>query len=408
MNNVQENIKAWLDGELDTAQSQQVSEAIANDPEIAKMADFYQLLSDEIRTVAVQPEVHGASKILEMVHGKKSWWQSLGKLRFGVVGLGLISALALSTLLLPQGREFGQNTSSKVTFDSVPIPSSSAAPPQSPGESNHQSLKGIQGFEEAKKREISQSAMDSAPWGGSRPENRDLYNQTQSKSGMTTSEAHKYMRPKLKRSSVLSMQVKDARQAREEAERSIKVVDGFILNASTSVEGDYTVVSIKAKVPEESFEKTMETLRGYGVVMSENTTGEDITAQVVESRTYVEQLADEEANLVKRLNATKSEVQKQMLRNEIRQVRMQLASWKAQAKVLTEMAEYSQINLTLKQPSQGPIGSSAEDTWSNSVAGLQKAGSAMLKFVIVLLVYSPIWLPVALISVLVYRKTKSA
>jgi anti-sigma factor RsiW len=70
MNNVQENIKAWLDGELDTAQSQQVSEAIANDPEIAKMADFYRLLSDEIRTVAVQPEVHGASKVLEMVHGK--------------------------------------------------------------------------------------------------------------------------------------------------------------------------------------------------------------------------------------------------------------------------------------------------------------------------------------------------
>lgn len=402
-----EHLKAYVDGELSPELAAEMESQIGNDPELDREARMLRALGEEIRGLAVPISPVAGEKTLRAV--KSTLWQRLAPVKWQIAGLGAISTLALAALLIApmaaQPREAAMRTPSFPSgadtaemAKNVPEPNY-ANPMGEPTED-----KSLNAAARAVEGERFRSSRDMNPQ--FRESSRRLMTSmgNKSASGMTTAKAHEFMRPKLIRSSDLEIKVNNAFEAHDSFQRTVRDWDGFVLNANVSTVEKTTRATLQVRVPEGRFEEALLALRKMGQVLRENSTGEDVTAQVIDSRTRVEILADEESNLVKRLAAAKSEQQRSVIRYELTRIRIELQSWKAQAKALDEQTKYSTLNVSFVSDGSSVSGGRFGETWSNATGALGGVGTGLGQMLIYVGVFSPIWLPLVLIGWLVYRR----
>jgi hypothetical protein len=91
---IREDLKAYIDGELDATRAAEVRAALESDPQLREEADQLKLLSQEIRQFAAEPQVFGLERTLHALRPRRPWWRSPARLSFA----GVAGALAVLTI----------------------------------------------------------------------------------------------------------------------------------------------------------------------------------------------------------------------------------------------------------------------------------------------------------------------
>jgi hypothetical protein len=98
------------------------------------------------------------------------------------------------------------------------------------------------------------------------------------------------------------------------------------------------------------------------------------------------------------------------IKDRLSSVRQEIESLHAQTAALKNTSELSTINLVLEQNpklnSPEPVSSWSDDTWTSALNGLRGTSQFLATIGIFLLVFSPIWIPLGLVGIWLYRKNR--
>lgn len=205
--------------------------------------------------------------------------------------------------------------------------------------------------------------------------------------------------PLLVRTGDLTVLVRSVTKAKADATNIAKTFVGYIEQSSASSDAnDVPTASLTLRIPEQKFELAMKGLRGLGKVLSESTTGQDVTAQVADTEARLKVMRAEEESYVGMLRTAKKVDEVLEIKDRLSNVRQEIESLDAQRKALRNQATYSTITLSLtesqvipKPPAQPGWFDTAWDGAKERASGL---GRWFAEVGMNLLVLAPIWVPV--------------
>lgn len=438
---VREDLKAYVDGELSPERAEEVRLAVEADTALQQEVQFMKLLSDNIREEAVEPEVIGAEKALELARKPRRRFPLW--LGYAAGGLAIIIFASVISPEFSQAKLAAKNSDLtalagperlKATFGAPPVATASSGASAGaggfgrPAVPEHAAAKAASGAvgEVPEARDFSGTDPTlSGPQNGA-----DAYTMTRENQVLGTNPsppakspaAGKYLLPppsnrKIIQNGDVEEVVPDVAIAQNQAAQIAASVGGFAENSSLSYSTQQIpTAAITLRVPAQFFGNVLQRVESLGKVTSNNVTGEDVTAQVADTDARVKELGAEEDDYVTMLRGARSIGQILEIKDRLSQVRQDLDSLKSQENALKDQSTLSTLNITFDQkpttapkpaPKPKPVEDRwAEDTFKSASDGLTAALHFLGRGVIVLFVYSPIWVPIAAIAWLVNRRVK--
>lgn len=401
MNDVREDLKAFLDGELSSERAAAVSEALAADPALREELEALRAIGEGIREIALAPPVEGYEETLAAVRRRLPVWRRV--LPYAAT-LGL--AVVLVAVLGPLIRDARIESDTAATVAMVP-------PSEMPrsGEVLSDGAKG-------EGRVAAPSSADEAEGmrGGASfraPEPPASSPDPAAKAAQRESTVPPAERLVIQNGDI-TLRVDDALGAKSRAMAMAEALGGFVESSGQSTRsGGLPVATVTLRVPARLFETALDRLRNIEEGAEEiagHTSGDDVTGQVADVEARLRVLRGEEEQYLTILQETRKIGDVLAVKERLSDVRQQIESLDAQQKVLRDQAALSTIVATFEQrESVGePAGPTnwASDTWSAAVNGLSLALTALGRAAIVLFVYSPIWIPVAVLAVWLVRRAR--
>ncbi|MCB0826940.1 MAG: DUF4349 domain-containing protein, partial [Armatimonadetes bacterium] len=180
-------------------------------------------------------------------------------------------------------------------------------------------------------------------------------------------------------------------------ENIAKSNSGYVESSNSNQYTDSKIASLTIRVDSKQFENVMARLRDLGEVVSESTSGEDVTAAIADYDARVKVLRIEEEQYRILLKNAKRLQDILDLKQRIGNVRMEIESYEAQLKSLKGMASLSTINISLKEAN--PDTKVVPSDWAggavNSASNALKAiGRFIGQTLIFVGILAPIWLPI--------------
>ena len=460
-----ENIKSYLDGELDLAQQTEVETHLRNDADLQRMADEFRSISDTLKTANVG-EPYGLEKLEERlakapeerrVSDKKIWriatWSSLGMACLVLIVMMPIFAQSKSSAsdAYADADSMGGATASAATPSEAPAVS---APPGLPQESakaktsdsavdgggltlNGKFSGGGRGDAEsagtppsvmngapdespstADKIDagVERKAETSAPSSSAKAplsEFRKSEPESDFKSNMRSIRDQRERNPStlndtphgiyLERSGQVQVKVDDLMRSVDEATGMVQSLDGFVVNHELQNEADGGDATMMLRVPTKNFNAAMNKLQEMGEVISVNSSSQDITTETVDNGARMISWADEEKRLVDALEKAKNENEKWRIRQELASVRANLESYRAVVKSLKERSEFSTINVTFLRGDKADKVGPGSSNWSGTAFKDAKSGLGSIGQVLgVILIYAGVFTPVWLPFLIAY------
>jgi hypothetical protein len=399
-----ENLKAFIDGELNPEEQTQVAQEINKDQDLAEMEKFFRLIGEEIKTSAVQPEVSGKEATLKRLQGVTSTDLAHGedlKLKLVATRLrwaGFAAAALALFIVLP--KMMGRMSASEEAGESTPPAKASMAKDAAPS------------MEKAAPSGTSDDLGRARELKGDQERN---YNSALDKtralpadpglSGGTTSIPG--MRPLMIRTATLSVLVKDLKKATQSASDTVQAMGGFVQSSNIlQQQGELGRAEIMLKVPEPKLEIAMSALRNLGEVTQEASNSDEVTGEVADVEARLKVLRIEEEQYVTMLRGTRRMGEILELKEKIGTLRQEIESLEAQRKALRAQTSYSTISLSLSErvEKNKPVtsGNWSEDTWNTATNALSAVGRFLGQLGIWSFIFAPLWLPVA--GIWLYRR----
>lgn len=381
MNDIREDLKAYLDGELADDRAREVADAIASDPTLQQEADLMKAMSETLKTMAAEPEVGGAQRTLDRVRSRPRRW-GLGQ--FAMMGGALAVALIAINLVKPGGPGSFESADTAVyremsTASPASEPASSTPLPAEEG--------GMPGRGGAAADKASSAATSPAP--------------------IVDVPA---LNPLLIRTANLWLKVASASEALAQAEQIAKAQGGFTTSTNHSkTEGTTPSATATLRVPVRNFESTLTALRKLGEVTQDQSNSDDVTTEVADIEARIKVMRAEEESYVTMLRAARRVGELLEIKERLSSVRQQIESLDAQRKALRSQASYSTINVTFTERPKAGEPKPADwsgDAWSNAVNGLMSVLRSIGQALIFAFVYAPIWLPILFAGWLIARRMK--
>lgn len=386
MNDIREDLKAYLDGELAADRAREVESALASDPALQQEADLMKAMSETLKTMATEPEVSGAQKTMQKVRGGRRWnlWQ------FGTMG-GAVALAVVAVAFFRGGG--GQADFARADRAETMAAAPASAPPA----------------EEFAKADMPSRGRAQGGAGGPQSAGKSLPALDKSMAtNLSDSAAAPSLNPLLIRTANLSIRVASAQGALVEAERIAKSQGGFTTGTHHSVtEGSLGMATATIRVPVRAFDATLNALRALGEVQLDESNSDDVTMQVTDIEARLKVMRAEEESYVTMLRAARRVGELLEIKERLSSVRQEIESLDSQRKALRNQASYSTINVTFTEKPRAGEPKPADwsgDTWSAAVNGLMGVLRALGQALIYLFVYSPIWLPIVLIGWFVSRR----
>jgi hypothetical protein len=437
---IQEEIKAFVDGELSPQLTESVRNEIERDPALAQQAAHYRLMSDAIREMAIEPKVAGAESALQRLQPR-----SLGR-RLAIIAVPVAIALVASVLfpVFAQAKfaaksvsafqavramsaarrpmeAFKEDRAVGATSDTTGTVTSAAAAPQAPVASD--------GAKFALKRNFASMAKASAPamggvGGAGGFGMRSMRHGLGAPGGAgraRASAAPPVAARMVVESGTLEMVVDDVPRAQSEAMNYAKSIGGFSSSSSLDTDSDSNVSSaeLTLRVPVARFEAAMEHLKKMAKsaadIKAVHVTGEDVTGQYADTTARVKVLRAEEDSYVQMLRNTRHLDDVLTVKDRLSDVRQQIESLQTQASTLADTSALSTIEITFRQrqkPAPKPAvvevvptdAGWANAAWTDAKSGMADATRVLGTWSIYLVVYSPLWIPLAFLGWLAARK----
>jgi hypothetical protein len=459
MNDIREDLKAFIDGELPEARAREVETAIASDPALLQEVHVMRMLGLEIKRAASEPEVTGATETLAKLRKPRFSFLRLPVLP---TAIGTLAIIGIAMIVYPLTQGAMESAKSETTDAKLPAAarkmvgadakssgfnpttneglndgggqgdqveaqdsgsSTSSTPPMGGGSAQTAApMSEKQDFAKrealsspgdaralAKNPTVAYRDMSPTDKGGAGGVKMDNYNHTLDSRGTTTPSEVLHKEPKLVRNAEMSVKVPDVQKAQDKIIDVAKKLHGFLSNTNLTTGVDKVPeCTVAFRVPVENFDAALIEIRSMGQVISENSKSDDVTAPLADQESRLVTLADQEKSLIAELEKTKDQNRKWQIRNRIADLRTELASIKAQYKALRDIADYSTINLTFRggpQSEDPKVGESwSGDTWTSAVNGSKGIGRFFGAIGIYLLAYAPFWLPILFIGWLIARK----
>jgi hypothetical protein len=178
---------------------------------------------------------------------------------------------------------------------------------------------------------------------------------------------------------------------------------GYVSNLQQSVDGlDRKSVTVTICVPISAFSTTMGMLESLGKVIEKRVSADDVTEEFVDVEARTRNLKATEERLRDHLTRTGKLEDIVKVEGEITRVREQIERFEGRMRFLEHRVAYSTIQVTIQEsPAAEPILAdtfSAAQVFSQAARSLVALGQALLVKGIWVLVWTPVWLPLALAS----------
>ena len=218
----------------------------------------------------------------------------------------------------------------------------------------------------------------------------------------------------------MRVSVADPAEAMRTVVQWAESMQGYVVNSnqwnSTSDGQTYINASVMVRIPAERLDEMMQKVRDLAAdpktgVLSETVTGEDVTAEYVDSQARLRNLKAAEAQLVELLDQAPDLEYTLDIFRELTEIRSQIEVLEGRIKYLEESAALSALSVEFVaeaslQPLQiGPWKPAgvAKEAIQTLVKVAQDVGTALIKFVII---WVPFLLPIGLIVYFVRKGAK--
>jgi len=400
MNEIREDIKAFLDGELSPERSTEVQAAIDSDPALREEVEFMRTLGLEIKRMKPEPAVEGATAAMAAVRKRRRpWWLRLETYAAGALGL-LIMAIFFP--VFAQSKEAAKRTAA-LSAEKQAILRAQAGEAAATAPVEPENGVGGVGFGDMG------GGGGGAPSRGRAAAGKDSgiaesNTRTPSTSGLVLPNQL------LIRTANLAVRVPKAQNALAEAIRIAAAQGGYSSGDNLTVhEGDLPIATVTLRVPVRSFERVREQILALGEMIENSSNSDDVTSQVADVEARLKVMRAEEESYVTMLRAARRVGELLEIKERLSSVRQEIESLDAQRKVLRDQAAFSTINATFIQKAtvgEPPAPANwTDDAWTSAVNGLKEVGRFLGQAVIFAFVYSPIWIPVVLVAWWIRRRS---
>lgn len=391
MNDIKENLKAYLDGELSAENAERVRSALETDASLREEAEFMRALSASFRKMQTNRQVSGQAAAVEKASARKIHWAlSPAGLASAAAALVFVFFVGKALLLAPRRAE-----RSEIAVTPLAEPRETALSKES-------------GANAAKsKPQRSREYLKSPSWGGpastkAAPTERKMTADT-------------FMPRQVVRNATVKMRVAKIQTAEDKVTLLVTGWGGYIEDSqSANSESENPTVVMVLRIPVSRFDEAISELEKLGVRRDRRINGRDVTGEVVDIQARLKNLRMQEEAYRQILRQARRIGEVLEIQQQIYAVRGEIESMDAELQSLKKLAALSTITLTLEQrPAGGPNDQNdsgwASDAWANATSGLSSALKALSTAAIWMFVYSPIWAPLViavwLISKWASRKT---
>lgn len=221
--------------------------------------------------------------------------------------------------------------------------------------------------------------------------------------------AHPDWDKKIIKTATLKLEVKDFKAYNNAIHQTAKQFGGYIAQEEQNLSDEKSETVVSIKVPVDQFETMMNQLPGGDVkIIEKKITTEDVTGEVVDTRSRLEAKKQMRLKYLEFLKQSKNMEEVLQVQNEINSIQEQIESAAGRVEFLSHQASYSTINLTFFQPLPGYKPNDETPSFFTRLGHAFKTGSGWIADLFVGLV--SVW-PLLLIAVALYwlfKKIKSS
>lgn len=204
------------------------------------------------------------------------------------------------------------------------------------------------------------------------------------------------------RSATLRVQVAQVSTVEAELRAHAEQLGGYVVSVETQGSDANMTSTIVFRVPAEHFDAALNTIEGLSLkVLSRSVSGEDVTEEFVDLESRLRNLEatrDRMIDLLARADEVEAALQ---VSRALSEVQGEIEQIQGRMKFLSQSAALSTIRADLVP--EPPLPSLAtEDSWQpvrialGAFAGLMNFGRSLVNVLIVVLVWTPVWLPTLL------------
>lgn len=422
MKEVRSDLKAYLDKELSPERMEEIKLALEEDSELREEAEFYQLLSRSIVAAAKSPEVVGmdqaVSKTLKSSEKKgisfpklalpQRGWQAAGAVAVvGILCVIFFPIFAQAKNAAKRSAEFTGGISAKEAVAGEAMAASPAFSAPMDGAMSERAKSVQQGLADQVGR-----SRGSLPAESGKAESRQGFDKSPRPNSDASSVVPVQSNRLITRSADMTVRVKQVSRAASEAERIAQRFGGYVESSNVNSDPQNPSASLSLRIASSRWVAATQAIRDLGIVLTESSSGDDVTAQVYDLEARVKTLRAEEESLRIILSKAYRLGDILQVKDRISQVRMEIESMTGQAKQLRNLAALSTVTLTLTQEPKVDDETKPdpwmEDSWTNAVNSLQSVLKTVGSFLTYVVVFAPLWLPVMLVAWLIVRKASKS
>ncbi len=418
MNEIQNDLKAYLDKELSPERMEEVRLAIEQDPLLKEEAEFYQLLSRSIFSAAKTPEVSGmdtaVTKTLKATEKRKFSFPKLKSLpTWGIPAASAAAVCALAMIIFGPGLKINNKIKSQSVSTSAAVPATekAEAAPSVNGAPSKEMPQDVES--QSRSRNVpQQSAMPKRKAYSSAPSVEGV---EKSRSQANTEAAKASVAPNqrlITRSGSLTVRVTNISESAGVVERIAQQNGGFVEYSNVSSDPKNPTADFIIRVSSAHWIRANTALKELGILINESASGSDVTAEVYDLEARVKTLQAEEDSLRTLLSRASRIGDILQIKDRLADVRMDIESMMGQAKNLRNLAAMSTISISLVQEPKTTTSNETDpwmgDAWTAAVNAFQSAFKTVIGFCAYVIVFAPFWLPALVISWLLVKKANKS
>lgn len=184
---------------------------------------------------------------------------------------------------------------------------------------------------------------------------------------------------KIIKTAQLKIEVKDFKSYTDKVHQTIKQFGGYIATEEQNLSDEKSEMVISIKVPVAQFEDMMNQLPGSDVkVMERKITSEDVTGEVVDTRSRLEAKKQMRLKYLDFLKQSKNMEEVLQVQNEINGIQEEIESASGRVAYLSQQSAFSTINLSFYQPMAGYKPEPESPSFGTRIASAFKTGASFV------------------------------
>ena len=220
--------------------------------------------------------------------------------------------------------------------------------------------------------------------------------------------AHTDWDKKIIKTANVQLEVKDFKKYNETIHNRIRQYGGYIAQEEQNLTDEKSETVLTLKVPVDQFETMMNALPvGDVKVIQRKITSEDVTGEVIDTRSRLEAKKQVRLKYLDFLKASKNMEEVLQVQSEINSIQEEIEAAAGRVEYLSHQSAFSTINLTFYQPEVGFKPTDSSPTFLTRVGNAFKSGAEwLIELLVALVSIWPLWL-IVIGGIIGYKRMRS-